>query len=275
VFIMKNVQNFLIVSTIIILVSQNFAQATTDEEYLSQGVAAYSTCNYDLAKENWNKALAVTENSEIFYKATVSLAVIDQIFGDLDDAQLKITSLLEKFGDDLIKKNRLNRALGDLYRKKKEFEKAIEHYDAAITGNIQNNQSVEYESLAKAHALVGLGECDEALQLYLSLQGTMDQDNNPSYGYCLWGLGNVALQQDNLGTARTNYSTAADYFSAIDRMDGVAYVNLRLSTLYRKLRQLKEATKHLKDANKAFESLKDKQGLEETQEEASHEFYSS
>ena len=146
------------------------------EVLIKLGECYQETGNTTLAAENFNKALSLSNNSEValnnlekiwrqqIYKnpsdaeAHANLGVIYQHKGDYD-AALAEYQKAEQFNPDNIT-TKLN--LGTLYQAQGKYENAITLYDKVLFSNAENIEAREY----KAQCLQALGKDKEAIIEY-------------------------------------------------------------------------------------------------------------
>ncbi len=170
----------------------DMVQGNNKKAYRGLGIVEYCSGQYELALEQFEKALAIKQEEELNTDLLLYQSSALELLGRLEEA-LTIYEELLKEG---IETAGLYRTRGNLYRKQGEYEKSLEDYEKAISMS-SKDFSTYLGKFAALKELEREGEASEVLKRAEELPVNSDAD--------LFDLAQVHFYQGNRTSAKIEF----------------------------------------------------------------------
>jgi tetratricopeptide (TPR) repeat protein len=176
---------------IILIVMSLLTGCSTAGSYDNRGKKCFARGDYEEAAEYFTKAIAERPNRADYYidygMALIALKQYDEAIAEFDLAYQD-----NNFGVIINKKNKRSlRGRGIAYYCKKEYEEAIKQFELALQLDVCSDLNTDI-LYYKASALMAMGNCEEAVQVYTDIlsEDTGDITALMNRAYCYRILGN-------------------------------------------------------------------------------------
>jgi len=220
---------------------------------------------YTMALDALDRIEMSQENMTRRQEVLMRLASCSDTMGEWDGALYaygEAVGMLPPDGSEA-ERARIHSSMGRLHRKKGNWEKALEHFDLAISLGTAAGDSlataeakygkciVNYKKGDYAEAIKGCQEC------LSNLEGIDGPDTRREYARFKRGLGAAHYRLGNMAEAKECYKESLDIFHSQGDEYGVAQTRHRLGMLYNRQGEYEKAARELEKSLASMEERRD------------------